>query len=65
MPRAYSVPQKGYEDAKPPIFAWYWHTLGADWSTPADVKGDFRSASILRDGRVVFSLGGNKYRPLG
>ena len=30
--------------------------------TPADVKADFRNASILRDGRVVFNLAGNKYR---
>ena len=36
--------------------------LRADWASPADVKGDFGSASILRDGRVVFNLAGNKYR---
>ena len=42
--------------------SWYRHFLHADWSAPADVKSDFRSASILRDGRVVFNLAGNKYR---
>ncbi len=26
------------------------------------MKASFRSASILRDGRVVFNLAGNKYR---
>ena len=26
------------------------------------MKADFRSASILRDGRVVFNIAGNKYR---
>ncbi len=26
------------------------------------MKRDLRSASILRDGRVVFNIGGNKYR---
>jgi mRNA interferase HigB len=26
------------------------------------VKADFGSASILRDGRVVFNIAGNKYR---
>lgn len=49
-------------DAKEPILAWYRHTLSADWSTPADVKQDFRNASILKDGRVVFNIAGNKYR---
>jgi hypothetical protein len=28
----------------------------------ADVKRAIRSASILKDGRVVFNLAGNKYR---
>jgi HTH-type transcriptional regulator/antitoxin HigA len=28
----------------------------ADWAKPADIKRDIRSASILKDGRVVFSI---------
>ena len=36
--------------------------LQADWATPATVKAQFGTASILKDGRVVFNLGGNKYR---
>lgn len=51
-----------YLDAKEPILAWYGHALTADWSSPADVKSDFRRASILKDGRVVFNIAGNKYR---
>ncbi len=51
-----------YMDAKEPILAWYRHTLNADWSAPVAVKQDFRSASILKDGRVVFNIAGNKYR---
>ncbi len=44
------------------LLAWYRHALKADWRSPADVKRDFRTASILRDGRVVYNIGGNKYR---
>lgn len=51
-----------HQDAKEPILAWYHHTFKADWATPADLKRDFASASILKDGRVVFNLAGNKYR---
>ena len=51
-----------YLDAKEQVLAWYRHRLHADWSSPADVKNDFRSASILRYGRVVFYIAGNKYR---
>ena len=36
--------------------------MKADWGSPADVKREFGTASILRDGRVVFNIGGNKYR---
>jgi mRNA interferase HigB len=34
----------------------------ADWASPAAVNADFRSASVLKDGRVVFNIAGNKYR---
>jgi mRNA interferase HigB len=50
------------EYAREPVLAWYRHALAADWSSPVDVKRDFRTASILRDGRVVFNIAGNKYR---
>ncbi len=42
--------------------AWYRHALAADWHTPSAIKNDFANASILQDGRVVFNIGGNKYR---
>ena len=51
-----------YQEAKEPTLAWYRHALHADWSSPAEVKQDFRKASILRDGRVVFNIAENKYR---
>jgi mRNA interferase HigB len=51
-----------YSDAIEPTLAWYRHVLKADWATPAELKTDFRSASILKDGRVVFNIAGNKYR---
>lgn len=51
-----------FSDAKEPILAWYRHALKADWASPPDVKEDFGNASILRDGRVVFNIAGNKYR---
>ena len=49
-------------DSKEALEAWYQHTLKADWSTPAELKEQFKSASILQDGRVVFNIAGNKYR---
>lgn len=51
-----------YADARDPLMAWYRQVSGADWASPADVKRDIRSASILKDGRAVFNIAGNKYR---
>ena len=51
-----------FVDAISPTLAWYQFALSADWRSPADVKRDFASASILKDGRVVFNIAGNKYR---
>jgi mRNA interferase HigB len=51
-----------YADAREPALAWYRHVLKADWHLPADVKREFGAASVLRDGRMVFNIAGNKYR---
>ena len=51
-----------YYDVKEPVLAWYRHVLKADWSAPSEVKEDYRNASILKDGRVIFNVAGNKYR---
>jgi len=51
-----------YADAVNPSLAWYRHAVNADWASPSEVKQDFRNASILKDGRVVFNIAGNKYR---
>jgi mRNA interferase HigB len=42
--------------------AWYRQVQAANWSTPANVKAAIGSAIILKDGRAVFNIAGNKYR---
>ena len=49
-------------DAREPVMAWFRQVRQADWAKPTDVKRDVRSASILKDGRAVFNIAGNKYR---
>jgi len=48
--------------AKGELQAWYAEAKAAEWKTPADVKAKYRAASILRGGRAVFNICGNKYR---
>ena len=51
-----------YPDAKSGLDSWFHEAEGADWRTPAEVKRQYASASILKHGRVVFDIGGTKYR---
>ena len=60
--RAFLRRSPDYVDAREPLMAWYREARKADWATPADVKAAFRSARILKDGRAVFNIAGNKYR---
>ena len=51
-----------YPDAEQPLKAWYQEVRLATWLTPAEVKAQYRSASLVGNNRVVFNFGGNKYR---
>lgn len=51
-----------YTDAKGQLEAWYHEAKKAKWTSPADIKEKYRSASILKSGRVIFNIAGNKYR---
>ncbi|HSU13727.1 type II toxin-antitoxin system HigB family toxin [Longimicrobium sp.] len=49
-------------EAMTPLQVWHSTSEGKDWATPADVKATYGDASILRNNRVVFNIGGNKFR---
>ena len=56
----YETPK--YSDSKDRLEAWYHEAKRASWSSPANIKEKYGSASILKDKRVVFNICGNKYR---
>ncbi len=51
-----------FPDAKVQLGAWWAEARRAEWKTPADIKAQYRNASILKGGRVVFNICGHKYR---
>jgi mRNA interferase HigB len=53
---------QAYADSRDPLMAWARQAKAADRASPAEVKRDVGSASVLKDGRVVFNIAGNKYR---
>ncbi len=53
---------KSHPDAEQGLKAWYQEATNAAWTQPADVKAQFRNASVLKNRRVVFNIKGNDYR---
>ena len=52
-----------HRQAEGPLRAWYATVAKAEWRGPADVKAMFgTSVDFLRDNRLVFDIGGNKFR---
>lgn len=51
-----------HADAKTPLEAWHYEILKANWQTPNDIKAKYQSVDFLKNNRVVFNIGGNKYR---
>lgn len=43
-----------HPDAERPLRAWYAEAKKARWQGPQDIKSEYRTASILRNNRVVF-----------
>lgn len=49
-------------DSEEQLKTWYKEASKAVWTFPADIKAEYPKASILKSGRVVFNICGNKYR---
>ena len=47
---------------KAAVDAWFDEVRKARWTSSADVKRRYRTASIVSGGRVVFNIKGNDYR---
>jgi len=51
-----------HPDAEQALKAWHEEATNATWTQPADIKAQYRSASVLKSRRVVFNIKGNDYR---
>lgn len=51
-----------HPDAEQPLKSWADEVKKASWKHPAEIKEQYRSASILKNRRVVFNIKGNDYR---
>jgi len=53
--------QPGHEDARQALLVWAKIVEKAEWTTPANVRSQFRTVDFVND-RAIFNIGGNKYR---
>jgi len=51
-----------HPDAEGPLRAWYDEASKARWQSPNDIRARYAHASFVEDDRVIFNIGGNKYR---
>ena|SRR4030042_2994225 len=51
-----------HSDSEEQLKTWYNEALKSFWTSPTDIKSEYPTASILKSGRVVFNICGNKYR---
>lgn len=49
-------------DARRAVEAWHREARRASWQSPQEIKRQYASASVLKGGRMVFNLCGNRYR---
>ena len=51
-----------YANSETSLRSWYHDAKTADWKNPNELKQQYKSASIIGAGRIVFNIQGNTYR---
>jgi mRNA interferase HigB len=59
------LPVRERQSAKSVMLTWHAAVLAAEWSNFAEVKATFNTADWVGDAKIVFDVGGNKYRIVG
>ena len=53
---------KEFHQAEQALLSWYDEAATAEWDNSAELKAQYRNASILSNKRVVFNIHGNTFR---
>ena len=51
-----------YADSENSLRSWYHEAKNADWNNANELKEQYKNASIVGEGKVVFNIKGNTYR---
>jgi mRNA interferase HigB len=44
------------------VLAWLREAEASEWRSPTEIIERYKRASVIRNGRIIFRLGGNRYR---
>ncbi|NEW82850.1 MAG: type II toxin-antitoxin system HigB family toxin [Mariniphaga sp.] len=50
-----------YADSESSLSSWYHDAKNSEWKNSNELKQQYKNASIVGEGRVVFNIKGNKY----
>jgi mRNA interferase HigB len=53
---------KEFHQAEQSLLSWYDEAIVAEWNNAAELKAQYKNASVLNSKRVVFNIHGNSYR---
>jgi mRNA interferase HigB len=53
---------KDFHQAEQALYSWHDEAIAVDWNSTAELKAQYKSASIINSKRVVFNIHGNSYR---
>ena len=53
---------KEFHQAEQALYSWYDEAVIAEWNNAAELKAQYRNASIINNKRVVFNIHGNSFR---
>jgi mRNA interferase HigB len=51
-----------YPDAETGLAIWYKRITSKHWASPNEIMANFTGTDQVGNGRIVFDIGGNKYR---
>jgi mRNA interferase HigB len=60
-----TLPKGEQRSAEVAMDGWHAEAEAASWANFAEIKATFNTADWVGDGKVVFDVGGNKYRIVG
>jgi mRNA interferase HigB len=51
-----------HKESEEALKTWYKVAMQSNWQNSNEIKAQYKNASVIKHGRVIFNICGNKYR---